>query len=336
LALRWLGKELPPWPEPCPVRVKITAGGCGGATTFSFDGGKVQSQAMTLEGSLDQVLANVLPHEVTHTVLAHHFRSPVPRWADEGAAVLSEDAEEQRRYERLARQCLDTGRCHPLSRLLSMKDYPQDVLALFAQSYSLTHFLVAQRDRPTFLAFVRAGMAEGWDEAVRLHYRQDGVKELEKAWTAYLREQVAPPVPPPVASGTWPERPPPQVAVAGVDDRGGFIVAVPAYYYEPRTRRVRNADGEEQNVTRYELVVEAQERRYPAADVEVYDTEGRRLTRKDAAGRLSKRKAVLVSADGREVDPFYLQVAREGTLVLVVKADRPPAKAAPAPRQPAD
>jgi hypothetical protein len=260
----------------------------------------------------------------------------VPRWADEGAALLSEDGEEQRRHERLARSSLDAGKMIPLSRLLPMKDYPPNVAAFYAQSYSLTRFLVGQKDRPTFLAFVRAGMTEGWDKAVQLHYRQDSVKELEKAWTAHLREQVAPWVPPAAEGGVWPDRPAPQVAVAGVDDRGDFTVAVPAYYYEPRTKRVRNADSEEQNVTTYELVVTAQERRYPAADVEVYDTEGRRLTRKDAAGRLSKRKAVLLSADGREVDPFYLQVAREGTLVLVVKADRPAAKAAPPPPQPAD
>src|SRR5205814_1822774 len=37
LALRWLGKELPPWPELCPIKVKITLGGNGSATSFAFD-----------------------------------------------------------------------------------------------------------------------------------------------------------------------------------------------------------------------------------------------------------------------------------------------------------
>ena len=36
-ALLWLGKELPAWPEPCPIKVAITFSGVGGATSFSFD-----------------------------------------------------------------------------------------------------------------------------------------------------------------------------------------------------------------------------------------------------------------------------------------------------------
>ena len=40
---------------------------------------------------MERMLHSVLPHEMTHTVFAHHFRYPVPRWADEGGSVLSED-----------------------------------------------------------------------------------------------------------------------------------------------------------------------------------------------------------------------------------------------------
>jgi len=40
---------------------------------------------------LDVILKRVLPHEVTHAVLMLHFGRPIPRWADEGAAVLAED-----------------------------------------------------------------------------------------------------------------------------------------------------------------------------------------------------------------------------------------------------
>ena len=40
-ALHWLGREMPPWSEPCPLHVKVTFGGAGGATTFNFDFGHV-------------------------------------------------------------------------------------------------------------------------------------------------------------------------------------------------------------------------------------------------------------------------------------------------------
>src|SRR5437016_6158077 len=45
----WLGKEMPAWQEPCPLKITVTAGGAGGATTFSFTGGQVW-QTMHIEG----------------------------------------------------------------------------------------------------------------------------------------------------------------------------------------------------------------------------------------------------------------------------------------------
>src|SRR3954451_10090856 len=36
-AMEWLGQEMPPWPKPCPLHVKPTMSGAGGATTFNYD-----------------------------------------------------------------------------------------------------------------------------------------------------------------------------------------------------------------------------------------------------------------------------------------------------------
>src|SRR5262249_15586019 len=40
-AIQWLGQEMRPWPQPCPLRVTVTMGGAGGATSFNFDRGQV-------------------------------------------------------------------------------------------------------------------------------------------------------------------------------------------------------------------------------------------------------------------------------------------------------
>lgn len=187
-AMQWLGHEMPAWPEPCPLKVKITLGGAGGATSFAFDRGRVLGQNMTIEGSLERLLASVLPHEVTHTVFAHYFRTPVPRWADEGGAVLSEDDIEKNRHDMLVRQILNSpGRAMPLRRLFALREYPGDVMVLYAEGYSVAQFLVDGSSRPAFLAFVAHGMHEGWDNAVRTHYRYQNVEELEQAWLAHLR-----------------------------------------------------------------------------------------------------------------------------------------------------
>src|SRR5947209_1720366 len=165
-ALLWLGQEMPPWPEPCPLRVTLSMNGSGGATSFAFDRGRILGQDMHIEGSLDRLLASVLPHEVTHTVFAQYFRQPVPRWADEGGSVLSEDDLERQRHDALVRSILNTrGRAIPLRRLFALREYPDDVMVLYAEGYSVTNFLVAQSNRQTFLAFVNQGMHSGWDEA---------------------------------------------------------------------------------------------------------------------------------------------------------------------------
>jgi hypothetical protein len=186
-AIQWLGQEMPTWGRPCPLRATVQMSGAGGATQFAFDGGQILSIDMHIEGSLDRLLMSVLPHEVTHTVIAYYFRCPVPRWADEGGSVLSEDDAERARHDSLVRQILRTpGRAIPLRRLFALKDYPRDVMVLYAEGYSVTNYLVGLGGRSQFLAFVAQGMRGDWDGAVRAYYRLNTVEELERAWLQSL------------------------------------------------------------------------------------------------------------------------------------------------------
>jgi hypothetical protein len=188
-ALQWLGREMTPWGQRCPIKVTVTMGGAGGATSFAFDNGQILHQQMNIEGSLERLLNSVLPHEVTHTVFAYHFRRPVPRWADEGGAVFSEDEMERDRHDRLVRQILNSGRPIPLRRLLSLTDYPSEVMALYAEGFSVTSFLIGKSSRPAFLNFVADGMRMniGWDRALQTHYQIKNVEDLEQAWLTHLR-----------------------------------------------------------------------------------------------------------------------------------------------------
>jgi hypothetical protein len=187
-AIEWLGQEMPTWGRPCPLRVTI-AGNSGGATEFAFDNGRILSINMHIEGSPDRLLASVLPHEITHTVLAYYYRTPVPRWADEGGSVLSEDDRERAVHEQEVRRILQTpGRAIPLRRLFGLMNYPRDVMVLYAEGYSVASFLVGQSSRPVFLAFVAQGMQGNWDAAIRTHYPSyRSVEELEGAWVQHIR-----------------------------------------------------------------------------------------------------------------------------------------------------
>ena len=185
IARAWLGRELPRWSTPCPIRVRLTAGEAGGLTSFGFHQGRVTDQSMTVEGRLDRILASALPHEVTHTIFAAYFGGPMPRWADEGASLLSEDQRELRRHDRIAIDLFARHGELPLAQLFRVETYPKDLMSFYGQGYSISRFLIEMGGRPRFLQFVRDGMKQGWDAATRTHYELADLRELDRAWRSW-------------------------------------------------------------------------------------------------------------------------------------------------------
>jgi hypothetical protein len=192
LSLEWLGRELPNWFRPCPVTVQVGRMGAGGATTFTFDRGEVSGWNMRVQGSLERVLDSVIPHEVSHTIFASHFRRPLPRWADEGAATLIEHADERKRQEVLLERVIHTSKRIPLDRLLTISEYPSDmqqVYTLYAEGYSLANFLVQQhgsQGKAVYLKFLQDAHQHDWTHAIKKHYRFGSVGELEETWTGWV------------------------------------------------------------------------------------------------------------------------------------------------------
>lgn len=200
MALAWLGKELPTNTSRIELRYRYADNLGGGATSFTFFAGQAVCTGTTVEGHADRVLADVVPHEITHQVLlAGHFGRPLPRWADEGAATLAEDQTEWNRYEQRLQQALGEQRTFPLKQLLPMHDYPRDVGTFYAQSHDLVAFLVSKHDRPTFVAFMDRALADRYYEpALDRYYGYASVDALEKDWLAACwwrrRRQQAPAV----------------------------------------------------------------------------------------------------------------------------------------------
>src|SRR5262245_30335729 len=149
LALKWFGEELPNWPQPCVIRFTSGLGSNGGASTFTFgknaDGKPVvQTATMELRGDFMATLTSTLPHEVMHVLLASHFGKPIPQWADEGIAVLSESEDEQANHDTRLRELLSAGRGIRLKVLLPLGEYPKDMIVLYTQGHSVVRFLVHQ------------------------------------------------------------------------------------------------------------------------------------------------------------------------------------------------
>lgn len=189
LAVEWLGHELRPWGRPCPISANVAPNlGAGGATSFVFQHGEVYGWEMSIQGSELRILDSVLPHEVTHTIFATHFRQPLPRWADEGACTTVEHPSEKQRHQQLLIQFLKTGRGIAMSRLFRMKEYPQDVLPLYAQGFSVARFMIQQGGKRKFVAFMEDGLDSGdWTAATRTHYGYGDLAKLQSTWLDWVR-----------------------------------------------------------------------------------------------------------------------------------------------------
>lgn len=194
LAIEWLGKELPDWSAPCPITATVAPHlGAGGATSFVFDQGQVFDWRMNIQGSRERVLDSVLPHEITHTIFASHFRQPLPRWADEGACTTVEHVSEISKQERMLLDFLRVspghpGRGIPFDAMFVMQEYPRDVLPLYAQGHSLAVFLIGQKGKREFLSYLADGMQHrDWRKATRDHYGYDHLLALQNSWLDWVK-----------------------------------------------------------------------------------------------------------------------------------------------------
>lgn len=190
LAIEWLGRELPPWTDVCPITVQVAPHlGAGGATSFYFSNGRPHGWRMTLQGCRERVLDSVLPHEILHTIFATHFGRPLPRWADEGASTSVEHPAELAKQHRLLLDFLSTGRGIAFNKMFAMREYPRDILPLYSQGYSLTKFLIAQGGRRKFVQYVGDGMNSGnWTATTQHHYGYTSLGELQETWLSWVRQ----------------------------------------------------------------------------------------------------------------------------------------------------
>ena len=189
LAILWLGQALPKWAQPCPITLQVGPTlGAGGATSFVFDHGEVFNWQMSIQGSEERILDSVLPHEVNHTIFASYFRQPLPRWADEGACTTVEHESERAKQRQMLISFLKEDRGIAFSRMFMMKEYPQDVMPLYSQGYSLCRYLIEQRDRKTFIRFLSEGLQSNqWNQALSNHYGVNDLAQLQHSWLDWVK-----------------------------------------------------------------------------------------------------------------------------------------------------
>ncbi len=198
MARKWFGGFKDAWDPRCDIYLHATAqeyskatgvpNGSPGHSTFRTEGSRVLSRRIDLHCEDPQNLVNaVLPHEATHVVLAGQFgEQAIPRWADEGVAVLTEPREKIDRHLRNLVRCKQETGLFTAKQLMQMADYPEAryVTVFYAESVSLVEFLSDKKGPETFTKFVRAGLKDGWETALKQHYGYKSFDDMQQEWHA--------------------------------------------------------------------------------------------------------------------------------------------------------
>jgi hypothetical protein len=203
---KWFGAVLEPWNPKCELYLHATAqeysratgvsGASPGHSTFHIESGRVLGRRVDLHCDDPGMLIAVLPHEATHVILAGNFGDhPVPRWADEGMAVLTEPRERIDRHLRNLPRHRQERQLFGIRQLVLMNDYPDPryIGPFYAQSVSLVEFLSKEKGPEVFTHFLRDGLQEGYDAALHRHYGFQSFDELERRWVAYAFGEVSRP-----------------------------------------------------------------------------------------------------------------------------------------------
>ena len=162
-----------------------------GVTRMGQNQGRIVSRQVHLRADHPNVASAILPHEVTHVVLGDLFPTkPPPRWADEGMAVLAEPAAEQRNRARDLVEPLKAGRVFRVEQLVALDcpDGPYWPL-YYAQSVSVTRFLLDQGSPAQFIKFLQAAERDGFEASLKRVYKIEGTNDLHKRWLAFAASQ---------------------------------------------------------------------------------------------------------------------------------------------------
>jgi hypothetical protein len=156
-----------------------------GSSLVTPQTGVIKSRRIDLRTDVDNYLEEVLPHELTHVLIADHFRDgPPPLWYDEGLALLSDSRQKQALHQRDLRDGIRRGSTFALHDLLSSNRYPlaNRISVFYGQCASMAHYLANHGGVGKVHEFARRSQDIGVNLALQETYEINGTLELERMW----------------------------------------------------------------------------------------------------------------------------------------------------------
>ena len=137
MSRKWFGKDGDDWTPKCDIYLYTNASEYNqhtgqpatspGHSRIDLDPSysRIVLRQVHLRCDNAALLEAVLPHETTHVVLAGHFGNKhVPRWVDEGVAVMTEPQDKVDQHKKNLAKSLQNHELIPLRDLLQMDSYP--------------------------------------------------------------------------------------------------------------------------------------------------------------------------------------------------------------------
>jgi hypothetical protein len=180
---KWFGSSRGDWHPRCDIYLHATGrdfsraigvpANVPGYSITRVLGSRVVFRRIDLHCDDPNMLVAVLPHEVTHVLMAGRFgKDSVPPWANEGMAVLAEPPDKIRCHLRNLARCREEGRLFQVCQLIQLREYPdhRSLAAFYAQSVALVEFLSREREPQVFTRFLCDSLQEGLERACLRHY----------------------------------------------------------------------------------------------------------------------------------------------------------------------
>ena len=185
IALEWLGAELPPGKGRTVISIHVDDSANRGLT-WLIDHPKRKMHSTWLTTSREGATGPLLAHEIVHVVLGTYYPGRLPAWADEGAASLQDGPQRDAIRNRILASWARDASWPEIADVLGAPTLPSSDQRAYAVAVSLTRYLLTRGDKPQLLRFAVEGREQGWDKALRTHYRIQSVDELQAAWQGWV------------------------------------------------------------------------------------------------------------------------------------------------------
>jgi hypothetical protein len=150
--------------------------------------GQITTRKIDVRAEGGYELASVLPHELSHLVLADRFGGrSAPLWFDEGVAILADPEPKQRLHQRDLVEGMKSGSVFPLVDFMMMKEYPsrERIAVFYGQCAAVAKLFLKLGAADQAIHFLEASEDGGAIVALRDVY---GIKRPEVLDTMWRRD----------------------------------------------------------------------------------------------------------------------------------------------------